>query len=114
MLVPFRRGEGRNGIGWVLSGRMLFIEMCPPKPAAPTTAPVLVAAKARQVQTHEANSCRDSGSGPSDHPGMTSMTIYGRNGKAAHLFSRPLAAPFHPRHLFAHLPAAFVPPRLHS
>src|SRR5260370_27750944 len=112
MIVPIRGGEGRSGIGSVLSGRILFIEMCPPKPAAPTTAPVLVAAKARQVQTHEANSCRDSGSGPSDQPGMTSMTIYGRNGKTAPPFRKPSAAPFHCLSFSGILRGVFITPLL--
>src|SRR6202011_6381235 len=35
MMVPIPGGEGRNGIGSVLSGRMLFMKVCPRKGLPP-------------------------------------------------------------------------------
>ena len=52
MMVPIWCGELRNGIGSVLSGRTLFMQMFPPNLPAMRRRLLLVAIRTRQVQKH--------------------------------------------------------------
>jgi hypothetical protein len=54
MMVPIWCGEFRNGMGSVLSGRTLFMQMFPPNLPAAWPSLFLVAVRARQVQNETA------------------------------------------------------------